>query len=452
MLNSSGPLPVSQDWILKQLAKTGLGPKSDTKWCPHDPTPAQQRFLDCGAVEALYGGAAGGGKTDALLQAALRHVDTPGYAALILRRTFAQLAKADGPVQRAHEWLQGTPAVWNELKHRWTFPSGATLEFGHLQHDKDKYNYQGAAYQFIGFDELTQFDESHYRYLFSRLRRLQGSPVTVQVLSASNPGGRGHEWVKRAFITHPETRVFVPAKLADNPHLDREGYTQSLMRLSPLEREQLLSGSWDAVADGDFFKREWFPIVDVVPFNTQWVRFWDMAATTTDEGRDPDWTVGALVGLSEQGRWYIKDIKRLRGRPDEVENLIKQTARLDGRQVKVAMEQEPGSSGKVVIDHYRRRVLVGYAFEGIRSTGDKATRAAPMASAAEAGNMALVDGAWVSDFLDEAGAFPQGSHDDQVDAVSGAFDVLGGQPASFRITTFDRSGRRDIVRGLNQVY
>src|SRR5690348_15734101 len=198
-------------------------------WPSYAPSPPQAAFLAVlHRLEVFYGGAAGGGKTDALLRAALQFADFPGYKALLLRRTYPELAQPGGLIDRSQEWLAGK-ARWNEQKHRWTFPSGAVLEFGYLQRSTDKFRYQGAELDFVGFDELTHFDESDYLYLFSRLRKREGSPIPPRIRAASNPGGRGHRWVKRRFIErkpdpdNPEdtpakcaARVFIPAKLADN--------------------------------------------------------------------------------------------------------------------------------------------------------------------------------------------------------------------------------------------
>ena len=164
-----------------------------TKYVSQQPTEPQRAFLVAAAREVLYGGAAGGGKSSALLMAALQYVDVPGYSAIIFRRTYADLSKPGALMDRSRDWLTSSDAVWNEQKHAWRFPSGATLTFGHLETEKDKYDYQGAEFQFIGFDELTQFKETQYRYLFSRLRRLTGATVPLRVRAASNPGGEGHE-------------------------------------------------------------------------------------------------------------------------------------------------------------------------------------------------------------------------------------------------------------------
>lgn len=223
---------------------------------PQAPTPKQAEFLALDVREALYGGAAGGGKSSALLMGALQHVHIPGYSALILRRTFRDLNQPDAIMQRSHEWLRGTPAKWNDRDKRWTFPSGATLTFGYCQNHADVYQYQGAALQFLGVDELTQWEERTYRYLLSRLRRPKDpenplSKVPLRARAGANPGGIGHKWVGKRFIesTNPEHR-FVPALLDDNPHLDAEAYIAQLDELDENTRRQLRYGHWIQDASG----------------------------------------------------------------------------------------------------------------------------------------------------------------------------------------------------------
>ena len=180
-----------------------------------------------------------------------------------------------------------------------------------------------------------------------------------------------------------------------------------------------------APREGGMFEPQWFEIVRLAPADAARARYWDLAATREQAGSDPDWTAGAKVALKD-GIYYIEDLRRLRGTPKEVEDSVKQTAQLDGKAVPIWIEQEPGSSGKSTIDHFARNVLVGYAFRGDRVTGSKSRRADPVSAAAEAGNVKLVEGAWNRDFLDEVQSFPNAVHDDQVDAVSGAFEKLTG--------------------------
>ncbi len=224
--------------------------RKGSAFSPHEPTIRQRAFLDLQCQEALYGGAAGGGKSDALLMAALQYVTVPGYSALLLRRTYADLALPEAIMDRSKTWLMGSGAQWNDRDKRWTFPSGATLTFGYLDNDRDRYRYQSAAFQFIGWDELTQFPKAWYLYLFSRLRRLEKRNVPLRMRGASNPGGIGHEWVKSRFIDDAQDRIFIPARMSDNPHLDQLSYLQSLSQLDPVTRAQLLEGRWVRDASG----------------------------------------------------------------------------------------------------------------------------------------------------------------------------------------------------------
>lgn len=244
------------------IAAPGLG-----SFIPHDPTERQDLFLRLPHKEAFYGGAAGGGKSDALLMGALEYVSVPGYAALILRRTFADLKKPKALLDRAREWLSNTGATYNTQDHQWRFPSGATLSFGYLENDGDIYQYQSAEYQYCAFDELTQFSEKQYTFLFSRLRRLEGSNIPLRMRSASNPGGAGAEWVQERFIPDDWTpqmagemrvvekngRAFVPARLQDNPYLDQLTYHESLSELDDVTRAQLLEGDWSIRSRGNIF-------------------------------------------------------------------------------------------------------------------------------------------------------------------------------------------------------
>lgn len=193
-----------------------------------------------------------------------------------------------------------------------------------------------------------------------------------------------------------------------------------------LIKRTLGSYDWSALyqqhpvpAGGGLFKREWFKIVTEYPQDANRVRYWDMAATENGG----DWTAGALVA-ERDGLIFILDIRHTQASPRRVEELIRQTAMMDGKQVPIRWEEEGGSSGKIVSDHLTRRVLFGYNAKGIRSTGSKVFRAEPVAALAEAGNVYLVKGTWNANFLDEISTFPVGSHDDQVDAVSGAVGAI----------------------------
>jgi predicted phage terminase large subunit-like protein len=429
-MSPSKPQPSSTSWLTVVRSHPELQalttPKL-TRYIPQAPYPKQAAFLWLTHREAFYGGAAGGGKSSALLMAALQYVDVPGYTAIIFRRTFPDLALPGAIMDRSHDWLRGSDAKWDQDNKTWRFPSGATLTFGYMDNDNARYRYQGTELAFCGFDELTQFSEVQYTYLFSRLRRLEGVNIPLRMRSASNPGGIGHEWVKQRFITggRDQGRIFIPAMLPDNPAVDQVEYLASLERLDPVTRAQLRDGNWDIAAAGNKFKRHWFEIVEAAPAGLLAVRFWDFAATEPKPGKDPDWTVGTLLGRSRNGLYYVLDVTRMQGTPGQVELQVRQTAELDGKHIPVFGEQEPGASGKSMIDHYTRRVLPGWAFRGVLSTGSKEVRANPFSSQAEAGNVKLLRAPWNEAFLSELSLFPQpGVHDDIVDSASGAYAQL----------------------------
>ena len=399
-----------------------------TQYIPIHPTPKQTAFLLLDSLEAFYGGAAGGGKSIALLAGALQYVDVPGYAALILRRTFSALSLPGALLDRSHQWLGQTDATWDGGRKTWHFPNGGSLTFGYLETDRDLDRYQSAEFQYIGFDELTQFTQHQFRYMFSRARRSLSAMVPVRVRSASNPGNVGHTWVKARYVEpRVKERPFIPASISDNKYLDRDEYVRGLTNLDPVTRAQLMNGDWKVRTSGGRFKREWYEIVPVAPANLNRVRYWDFAATDPGPKKDPDWTAGGRVGVTDAGVWYIENVRRTQSTPLGVEQLIRQTAELDGAGVPIYLEQEPGASGKSLVDHYVRNVLRGFEVRGDRPTGDKGVRAGPVSSQSEAGNVKLVSGPWIPDFLDEIEAFgPECAHDDQVDCISGAFSVLGG--------------------------
>jgi predicted phage terminase large subunit-like protein len=176
--------------------------------------------------------------------------------------------------------------------------------------------------------------------------------------------------------------------------------------------------------DGALFQREWFAIVGARPTEVEArCRFWDCAATEVSAAaKDPDWTVGALVARAS-GRFFVEDIIRVRRSPAAIDALIVETAKLDGTSVAIREEEEPGSAGKTVVAARTRR-LAGYNYRGVAATGAKTLRWRPLAIQAEVGNLKLVEGAWNRAFLDEASSAPRGAHDDQLDAVAGAFTCV----------------------------
>ena len=420
------------------LSRTLPRPRT-TKYFPPQLSEKQEAFLCLDCREALYGGSAGPGKTYTLLLCALQYVDVCGYSALLLRRTFPELSKVGSLIPKSKELLRQTDAEWNEQKKTWTFPSGAVIEMGHMQREDDKYNYSSAEYQFIGFDELTEFTESQYRFMFSRLRRSEKmKDVPLRMRGGTNPVGAGAAWVKQRFITEGNKTVkekvaeqiveyerrFVPAKLDDNPFIDKTSYIESLGNLEPHLLQALLDGDWDVKPPGKMFQRHWFEIVPEIPADCSFVRFWDLAATPEDAGGNPSWTVGLKMGTNGRGIFYIADVIRKRLDVKAVKQLVIQTAEADGPYVPVRIEQEGGSSGEAVIQDYITS-MPEFDVQGRRPTGPKEVRAVPVANQAGAGNVKLLRGAWNGAYLDEVEQFPSGkAKSDQVDASSGAYNEL----------------------------
>lgn len=221
---------------------------------PHKPSAKQLAFLAYQGREALYGGAAGGGKTDALLMAALQYIDKPGYSAILLRRSYTDLALPGAIMDRAREWLTDK-ARWDRETHTFHFPSGAKLAFGYIASSADRYRYQSAEFQYIGWDEVTEFPfEEDYTFMFSRLRRTEAlSDIPLRMRAASNPVGIGLTWVKKRFFERGnEDRIFIPAKFTDNPFIDQESYLKSLQELPKALQEKLIEGDWTAIESAAF--------------------------------------------------------------------------------------------------------------------------------------------------------------------------------------------------------
>lgn len=240
---------------------------------------------------------------------------------------------------------------------------------------------------------------------------------------AFTPKGLTH-WTADIFNdpTRPDAKCFHSATTA-NP-FNPPGFADTLRKqYTKAFATQEIEGGFVSLG-GALMRREWFRIVTEIPPLKSIIRYWDMAATISDGSNDPDWTAGAKVGRTQDGRWIILDVRHARLTPAGNEMLVQHTASEDGKECRIGMEEEGGASGKSLIDHYRRSVLVGYNYHSVRPTGDKVVRAMPLAAAAEAGNVMVLKGDWNKAFLDEVESFgPDCPHDDQVDAASGAVNM-----------------------------
>lgn len=446
----------------------------------------QEAFLSSEADIAIFGGAAGGGKTYALLLEALRHTGNHLYSGVIFRRIGTHISNPGGLWHTSNQLYHLFGAEPLETKKTWVFPSGCPIKFAHLEHEKNKLDWQGAQIPFIGFDELTHFTESQFFYMMSRNRSDSG--VSGYIRATTNPDADSWvakflEWwidqdtglaiqersgVLRWFVRpsdsivwgdtreelkerypdlDPKSVTFVPASVYDNKILLEKdpSYLSSLMALPRVERERLLGANWKVrPSSGLYFKTEFFKTLDALPhFSTNLtVRYWDRAATEKTSSNNPDWTVGVKMTRTGDGRFVIEDVKRFQASPGRVEELIKNTTAIDGLSVIVGIEQDPGQAGKFESQYYARQ-LAGYNVKIFSKRVNKITAASPLSAQAEAGNIYVLRGTWNKDFFLELENFPEGGNDDQVDAASGAFNVL--------TNTAGRFGKEYVPTGQSTV-
>jgi predicted phage terminase large subunit-like protein len=374
--------------------------------------------------------------------AALQFVDVPGYSAILFRKTYSDLALPGALMSRAFEWLGGTAARWSSDAKTWTFPSGATLTFGYLDNAQDRYRYQSAEFQFIGFDELTQFGEQDYLYLFSRLRRLSGAQVPLRMRSASNPGGTGHAWVKRRFLS-PEAqaagRVFIPARLEDNPHLDQAQYRKSLENLDTFTKRQLLHGDWSEFEGNHFHANQWprFRFVGdayvltprrIIMANDLWCFIVCDPATSSKATADP--TAALVIGVTPWPDLLILDAIRRRM---DISEVIPSLAALSAKWHPAFVGIEEVSFAKLLVRDAARHPDIPPVRALMPKGQGKLARAVPAIVKAERREIHLPDDdpPWLDDFIAELGAFTGcggNETDDQVDCL--AYAVLAA--ATFR--------------------
>jgi predicted phage terminase large subunit-like protein len=443
----------------------------------------QTEFLRSPADIVIYGGAAGGGKTFALLMEALRHLGrVPKFTAVVFRRTMPQITNPGGLWDESVNLYRPAGGIPHLVVREWRWLRGGKIKFVHLQFDCTVYDWHGAQITLVAFDELTQFTKHQFFYLLSRNRSTCG--VRPYIRATCNPDadswvadfvgwwidpetglpiperagvlryfvrvGEQIMWADRPedlvqYLPQPEdlppgvdpprpiSVTFIPAKVSDNPALLRVNpeYLGSLHSLPLLERERLLNGNWKIrPAAGLYFKREWCAVVDEVPADLEVVRYWDLAATEKTEFNDPDWTVGIKLGRDRNDCYWLLDVVRARANPGDVEKLLFNTATQDGKRVRIGFGQDPGQAGKSQALHLVR-ALSGFTVDPAPESGDKITRFGPFSSQCGAGNVKIRRGPWNEALFHVLEGFPDLAHDDEVDACSGAFEMLNRRVAGW---------------------
>lgn len=442
----------------------------------------QEQFLATPADLAIYGGAAGGGKTYGLLLSAVRYKNVRGYGCTIFRKNYNQIFSEGGlwdESDKMYRFIRGaTPRV---SRGRWVFCDKygypiSKISFAHIDSDDDLPSWQGSQLCGLCFDELTHFSEKQFFYMLSRNRSSCG--VAPFVRATCNPdadswvakfiewwinqdtgypiperSGKLRWFVRRSEVIYwadtkeelwdkfdlhtPEERgeprsvTFIMSSVKDNQALLKvnPGYLANLKALPLIERERLLYGNWKIKSSGGlFFKRSQVNVIEVMPADIQIVcRAWDLAATEEKPDGDADYTAGVLIGIRKDRTVVVLDAINQRIKAGEVERLLYNTAIMDrkkfGFRYKVRIPQDPGAAGKIVASSYIKK-LAGFSVKAIPVTGSKQLRATPFAAQWQNGNVSVLAGEWNDMYFTQLESFPESKHDDMVDASSDAFNEL----------------------------
>jgi phage terminase large subunit-like protein len=468
---------------------TQIGPNSEP----------QRQFFSTPADIALYGGAAGGGKTFALLMEAVRHIDTPGFASVFFRLTRPELTQDKGAWEKSEEIYYGLGGFPNRTDLRWYFAGGATVHFAAVANASEVRKRWGSA-QVGGLfiDQAETFSEAMFWGLFARNRSTSGVRPYCRMGCNPDPDSWLAEFfawwidsdgyaiperagVLRWFVrvdnkvywadrpeqlvlqfrragqrdVEPISVTFIPAKLSDNVDLERADpeYRRKLEAAPWQEKERLLGdpkkgGNWKVKLGAGMFPgpEGWILIPAYYPNNSAFVRYWDTAATAygedvseSDRGAS---TAGVLMAFDDDGPCVV-DVVEVWTEGKERDDVIRQTAELDRDQwgsVTTWLEQEPGGAGKTDAAH-NLKVLEGFDAYAERATGSKVIRARPWASAVQGRRVRVVKSpAWTKNYIEQHQSFPLSRRKDMVDASSGAYS---------KVLLTPRNDSTGIVSGTN---
>ncbi len=439
----------------------------------------QEMFLSTPADICIYGGAAGGGKTYGLLLDPLRHKNVKKYSAVFFRKNSIQIHAEGGLLDESRTMYSSIKGakLKTSPRPRWSFgKDSGTIGFAHIERDDDLSKWQGSQITAIMFDELTHFTERQFFYMLSRNRTVCG--IKPYIRATCNPDAdswvanfiewwidqdtgypipersgklrwmlrredaiywadtREELWERFSLVTdeeraEPKTVTFIASTIYDNKVLLEKNpqYLANLKAMPTVERERLLNGNWKIKpAAGLFFKRTQIgSILQTVPVDVdRWVRAWDLAATSEDEGGDPAYTAGVLMGKRKNGRYVVANVINLRLTAADVRATIKHTAEQDRalyKRVRVRLPQDPGQAGKEQAQSYIK-LLSGFDVCAKPESGSKEARAEPVAAQWQAGNFDVVAGEWNEAYFSQLESFPMSKFKDMVDATSSAFSEL----------------------------
>lgn len=433
----------------------------------------QEIFLGTSADIAIYGGAAGGGKTYALLLEGLRHISNPGFGAVIFRRQSIQITQEGGLWDSSFEAYAGIKGALPKTSPRrhWRFKSGARINFAHIDGDKDLEKWQGSQIAMIGYDELTHFTKRQFFYMLSRNRSSCG--VKPYIRATCNPDAdswvaefiswwidpnTGYPIAERSgkvrymvrsneILLWADTKnelvargidendiksvTFIASTIEDNRILlqNDPGYLANLKALPLVERERLFKGNWKIKpAAGMFFKRvQVGDILSKLPDDiVSIVRAWDLAATDVDEDNDAAYTSGVLMAQRANGRFLVVDVINQQLKAGDVRKLVRTTAAADNAKygyVRQRLPQDPGQAGKEQAESYIA-MLAGYDVVTKTESGSKQTRAEPMAAQWQLGLFDVMVGVWNESYFNQLETFPESKFKDMVDASSSGFNEL----------------------------
>jgi hypothetical protein len=487
----------SQELINKEVVSSVFLKEWPNEYIPVKPTPFQLAFCFLPMRSILYGGAAGGGKSEALLMAALQYVKVPGYSAVIFRKSYADLARSGALMDRALEWMAphlGKTVTFDYTTKTLRFVTGGVpskVSFGYMGVKGAEEAIQGAEYHFVGIDEVTQHHEQDVAWAETRLRRTEGAGIPIRLRLTANPGGRGHSWVKKRFgirknpkwsVTQGKTvgnhffsdqpmftgtnpdELFLPARLTDNPYLDAVEYLRSFKNLDDVTRAQLLDGDWDS-SPASRFRPQWFnrysksgeyyrygateiTLGGLMRFATV-----DVAASVREgvsgeqfytaggsrQSAMPCWTVVSVWATDGYYLWLL-EVERGQVESPDVFTMIEKAAK-KWRCADIYVEAN--GVGRPVASVARS---MGLPVSEIWTFRDKIQNSYVASNMAKAGKVLLPeageDRPWLQDFEDEV--FTWTGHpeetSDQVDTLSMAAKVVQGQlmPQVDEEGTFDR--------------